>query len=611
MHFANDYSLMPNNPKKLSKFWQDLKRRNVVRVITVYAAAAFVILELTDIVAPSLGLPDWTLNFIIILLCVGFIIAVILSWIYDVHPEGGIVKTEPAEKVKAEDVPESSNSWRIASYISFVVIVALILINIFGNRDRINIDESLAKSIAVLPFHNLSGDDEQDHICLGLTGEIISHLFKVRSFDEVRSLTSVLNYMEPDRNIPGIAEELGVNYILEGSFKRIGDEMRVTAQLIEANSDNHIWLRDYDLPYKEVIGIPAEIALQIADHLKAFLSVSEKENIQKITTTNQEAYELYQEGLYLTNTRRFEANSQVFDLAKEAIKLDPDYADAYALAGTMTLWGGIYTGDRNIQDAAMDALLYFEKTLELDQDNASAHLAMGYVNEYARWDYVRAEKEFLKAIDLEPNNSEVYHGSAEFFLKRDQLDYVLKHKDKVQDYSNSFFAVVSSKILSDNKIEAYKLLAQASNDKMAQPFIGTAYIWMEEYDSAKFYLESALQSEHYEMPIPRFQAELAFVYEKTNNHLKARTIVNQLIAKSDTTSAGSPAFFIGWYYSWIGEVDSAFHWLEKAYNNRSPELPWLKVDPAFNNLKDYDRYWDLYERTGHKDYDDYMASKSK
>ena len=133
---------------------------------------------------------------------------------------------------------------------------------------------------------------------------------------------------------------------------------------------------------------------------------------------------------------------------------------------------------------------------------------------------------------------------------------------------------------------------------------------MEEYDSAKFYLESALQSVHYEMPVPRWQAKLAFVYEKTNNHLKARTIVNQLIAKSDTTSVGSPAYFTGWYYSGIGEVDSAFHWLEKAYNNRSPELPWLKVDPAFNNLKDDDRYWDLYERTGHKSYDDYIASQS-
>ncbi len=114
---------MPVRPNKLSQFWQELKRRNVVRVITVYAAAAFVILELVDFLAPSLGLPEWTLNLILILLFVGFIIAIILSWIYDIHPESGMVKTEPAHKVKPEDILKSLNSWKIASYISFIVIV--------------------------------------------------------------------------------------------------------------------------------------------------------------------------------------------------------------------------------------------------------------------------------------------------------------------------------------------------------------------------------------------------------------------------------------------------------------------------------------------------------
>jgi len=114
---------MPQSPNKITQFWQELKRRKVVRVITVYAAVTFVILQLVEILAPSLRLPEWTMNLILVLLIVGFIIAVILSWIYDVHPEGGIVKTAPAQKVMAEDVQQSSNSWKIASYISFVVIV--------------------------------------------------------------------------------------------------------------------------------------------------------------------------------------------------------------------------------------------------------------------------------------------------------------------------------------------------------------------------------------------------------------------------------------------------------------------------------------------------------
>ena len=113
------------------------------------------------------------------------------------------------------------------------------------------------------------------------------------------------------------------------------------------------------------------------------------------------------------------------------------------------------------------------------------------------------------------------------------------------------------------------------------------------------------------MSIPRWQAALALVYYKMDDHKQAHTIIDRLILRSDTTAAGSPAYFTGWYYSGIGVADSAFYWLEKAYRNHSPEMPWLKVDPAFNSLKDDPRYWDLYERTGHKAYDDYMASKNK
>jgi hypothetical protein len=145
---------MPGVPNKLSQFWQELKRRKVTRTITVYAAAAFVILELLSIIIEPLRLPDWTLQFAIVFLCIGFIIAVILSWIYDVHPEGGIVKTEPVHKVKEEDIPKSSYSWKIASYFSFVVIVGLIVLNIIPRSKLSNTKGILDKSIAVLPLDN-------------------------------------------------------------------------------------------------------------------------------------------------------------------------------------------------------------------------------------------------------------------------------------------------------------------------------------------------------------------------------------------------------------------------------------------------------------------------
>jgi tetratricopeptide (TPR) repeat protein len=416
----------------------------------------------------------------------------------------------------------------------------------------------------------------------------------------------VLTYKGTDKQLPQIAEELKVNYILEGTYKKMGDKVRVTAQLIEPKNDKHIWLNTYDRPYEEIITIQSDIALQIADHLKVFLTSSEKQNIQKIPTTNQEAYELLQQVWYLLITYGSNALDQGLDLCLQAIELDPDYADAYAWAGTGILLKGSYAGGSEIQSVVWEAQEYFEKALELDQNNGRAHIGLALINEWIRWDYIRAEKEYLKAIELLPNNLENVFGYIEFLVKMNKLEDALFFQEKIKYEGHT----IQIQILSGNIKEARNSIKTFLESSIGQGnrWVGEYYIWLEEYDSAKLYLESAMQSKEPEILIPRFQAYLALAYHKTNHYQEARTIINQLIEMSDTTSAGSPDFFTGWYYSGIGEVDSAFYWLEKAYKNRSPEMPWLKVDPVFKNIKNDNRYRDLYERTGHKAYDEYMAS---
>jgi len=606
---------MPEQSNNPFRFWQELKRRKVIRVIPVYAAAAFVLLELVDIITEPFGLPDWTLKLVVVLLFIGFVIAVILSWVYDITPEG-VQKTKSVSEVVSDKVPEKPSKiigWRITTYVSVVVIIGLLMVNIFGVRKHAEVDTELEKSIAVLPFYNFSEDTEQNFMCLGLTDEIINHLYKIASFDKVVSLTSVLNYRDPERNISEIANELGVNYILEGTYKKIGEDVRVHAQLIEPGSDRHIWIHEYDRPYEEIIAIQSDIALQIADHVKAFLTVSEKQNILKIPTTNQEAYELMQKASLLI-TDELNTLDQGLDLCLQAIELDPDYADAYATAGTCIILKGCYGGGSEMQSVVWDATRYLEKALELDQSNGYAHFGLAWFYDWIRWDYIKAEAEYLKAIELEPNNLHHSVFYDEFLIKRNRLDDALSYLDTTRSTMPIKFLELLTRIqvLSGNEKQAYVFLNTylKSYGDLKPPQLGESYIWLEEYDSAKIYLESAMQSEvtNSYILIPRFQACLALAYEKTNNHQEARKIINQLIAKSDETSAGSPAYFTGWYYSGIGKVDSALYWLEKAYQNRSPEMPWLKVDPGFKNLKNDDRYWDLYERTGHKAYDEYMIN---
>ncbi|KPK86597.1 MAG: hypothetical protein AMS27_04735 [Bacteroides sp. SM23_62_1] len=495
-----------------------------------------------------------------------------------------------------------------------IVIVVLAVFNVIDGRKQVEVDTGLERSIAVKPFYNLSGDPDQEYMCDGLTDEIINHLFKIASFDKVVSLSTVLTYKGTDKQLPQIAEELKVNYILEGTYKKIGNKVRVTAQLIEPKNDKHIWLQEYEQPYEEIITIQSDIALQIADHLKAFLTDSEKQNIQKIPTNNPEAYDLLQRTLYtvrLGTGFSFGNNTQFWDTVLKVIKLDPNYADAYALAGWFLIGSANYGGGVEIQSVTWDALHYLEKALEIDPDNGLAHNGLGILNDWFTWDYIKANREFLRAIELTPNYFGVHSQYGEFLMKRNRLADAKSCFEKGERPFQDRYREIRREILINDKRDAYNSINEMLDLFQEQGFrwAGEAYIWLEEYDSARYYLESAIKNDDAEMQVPRFQTCLALAYHKTNNDQQARTIINQLVTKSDETTAGSPDFFTGWYYSGIGEVDSAFYWLEKAYKNKSPEIPWLKVDPVFNNLKNDDRYWDLYERTGHKAYDDYMASK--
>lgn len=598
---------MPSSHNRLSQFWQELKRRKVVRVITVYAAAAFVIIELINNVTEPLKLPDWTPTLVIILLFIGFIFAILLSWIYEITPEKGMVKTKPVKKLKPEDIPKSSHGWMISTYISLVIIAGLIALNLFRDRNEAINNDTLIKSIAVLPFHNYTGDQVQDPMCFGLTDEVISHLFKVKSFDEVRSLTSVLPYRDSEQGATEIAETLKVNYILEGSLKRINDKFRVTAQLIEPQSDQPIWVKDYDMLYSQVVGIPAEIALTIAEHLKAFISKEEQERIERIPTFNGHAYRLIQESKSSFYSHMKTATPEEIDLAVQAANIDPTYAEAFAWAGYMIATQGNVYGYKSIQTVAWDALSNFETALDIDPDNATAHYGMAWINEFQKYNYVSAEKEYLKAIELEPNNSLFTRFYSAFLVRRSLFEQGLSYRYRsdslngITDWSIQMWIFgLSGNAPGTNEIfESYIL----QNENIDSELVGSSLVYISEYALSIPYLVN--------YQFPRAKAHLALAYYYTGSYDMAELILSQLKSSSQRTTVGSPKFFIGLYYSGIHEVDTAFIWLEKAYENRSPELSWLKTYPQFESIKNDPRYCDLYERSGHKAYDKYIARKIK
>jgi TolB-like protein len=271
-----------------------------------------------------------------------------------------------SEKID-EEKPLAHKNLKPKIIIVAVTALLLIFLGYFFIPKYFKSSKLAEKSVAVLPFLNYSTEPDQEAMSEGLTDEIINHLFQIKSFDKVVSLHNVLTYKGTHKNISQIASELQVNYILEGTYKKIGDQVKIRSTLIEPKNDKPLWQNEYERPYKELIAIQADIALQIANNLEAFLTNSELQNIQKIPTNNQEAYELIQKVLYLLRKEGDQQLFQTYDLVLKAIKLDPDYVDANALAGIEALYTGGFAGPKGMPTAILDALPFFEKALELDQ----------------------------------------------------------------------------------------------------------------------------------------------------------------------------------------------------------------------------------------------------
>jgi TolB-like protein/Flp pilus assembly protein TadD len=381
----------------MSGFFEEVKRRKVYRVAAAYVIAAGGIIQLASAAFPAWELPSWALRLVIVLLLVGFPIALILAWAFDATPQG--VRTAPSAA--------APRTYRRRNVIMLAVTGVIVsAIAGFFLLPRISSARKIDKSIAVLPFENLSDEKENAYFADGIQDDVLTNLSKIGDL-KVISRTSVMPYRGKTSNIREIGKALGVSNILEGSVRRSGNKVRVNVQLIDANSDEHIWADDYDRDVTDVFAIQSDLAQKIAETLQAKLSPGEKSQMTRKPTENGEAYLAFVQAQNLgCAVEDFDKLKQSEQLFERAIQLDPNFALALARSSLLQSWI-VHTFDRTTERREKARTLA-EQALQLQPDLPEAHLALGSSYYYGDNNYDAALKEFEIARRGLPNEPEVY-----------------------------------------------------------------------------------------------------------------------------------------------------------------------------------------------------------
>jgi TolB-like protein/Tfp pilus assembly protein PilF len=379
-----------------SGFFEEVKRRKVYRVAVAYIIAAGGVIQLASAAFPAWELPNWALRLVISLLLLGFPIALMLAWAYDITPQGVRATPSPA-------VPGSHRRRNIIMLVATGVIISAAAG--FFLLPRVSA-RKVDKSIAVLPFESLSDDKENAYFADGIQDDVLTNLSKIGDL-KVISRTSVMPYRGKASNVREIGKALGVGAILEGSVRRIGNRVRVNVQLINAENDEHIWAEDYDRELTDVFAIQTDLAQKIATELRAQLSPSEKAQMERKPTENGEAYLAFVQAHNLSCAfEDLEKLRQGEQLYARAIELDPNFALAIARYSQLESWI-MHTFERT-PERREKARTLAERALQLQPDLPEAHLARGFSYYYGDNNYDAALKEFEIAQTGLPNESEVY-----------------------------------------------------------------------------------------------------------------------------------------------------------------------------------------------------------
>ena len=587
----------------MATVWGELKRRNVVRVAVAYTIVSWLILQLTDVLMPLLSLSQWVGGLVFLLLVIGFFLALILSWAYELTPEG--VKLE-------KHVGRSQSIIHITGRkLDFIIIGVLMIALLMFALDKfvwttdvapVDTANTQQRTIAVLSFINMSSDPEQEYFSDGLAEELINLLARISEL-RVTSRSSAFFYKGKDFTIADVGRDLGVGYVLEGSVQRVGDGVRINVQLIDTDTDESLWAETYDreLAIENIFAIQREIATSIAGELQATLSLEEVARIGVLPTQSTIAYDLYVRGRFFWNQRTEEGFNRALEYLNQAIEEDPNYALAYAgVASIYVLMGNELFSWSHPRDSYPKAQAAARRALELDDTLAEAHSVLGDALFRYDWDFISADREHQRAIALNPNYGTGHQWYSHYLLPMGREKESLAHSLRALELDPlnliinlhlgwHYFYVGENELAIEQLQQTLEL---SPTFIVANLFLGQVY-------EQEMRLEEAIEQFEWAADLsdrnPVHLAALAHAYGISGRQKDAETLLQELVSSEQYV----PSYEIAVIYAGLDRQDEALTWLERAYEEK--DSSWLvdvALDPRFQQLHSTSRFQSLTRRLG-------------
>ena len=578
----------------LPNFFAELKRRNVYKVAVAYVVAGWALAQGIAQVFPVFDVPNWVVRVIVLLIVIGFPIALVLAWAFELTPEG-LKRTETAD---AAHQHSSSRVWIYVVIVGGAISIGLFFLGRYTVQRASTNAVVTNKSIAVLPFENLSDDKSNAYFADGIQEEILTRLAKVADL-RVIARTSTERYKSSPENLPQIAQQLGVAHILEGSVQKAAEKVRVSVQLINASTQAHLWAETYDRNLTDIFAVESDIAKTIADTLQAKLSDPEQHAITARPTENAEAYQLYLKGRYFWNKRTGADLKTAIDYFHQAIGIDTNYALAYAgLADAYGLLSGF--GAASPKDSLPQAKAAAKKALELDNTLGEAHASLAQALFAHDFNFAEANREFRRAIELNPNYATAHQwygqsGLAPLGQFEDAIAE-MKRALELDPLSVIINADLGSVLCSARRYDA--AIEQLRKTVEMNPRFYYAHWNLGQALEVKGLVNEA--SAEYEKAIaldddPLSPGLLAHLYAKIGKKDKALQLLERLRETSQRRYVTPYIFAI--IHLGLGEKEQAMGFLEKTYEDRDGyNLAFIKVDPFLDPLRGDPRFEALVEK---------------